>query len=512
MKQVRTVLALALLATLAVGQAFAAGQTEEGATIEKPQISVAIFDRGRVPPEKGTYEENDVTEWINQNAPVNATFVAVPRWETRQKYNLWLAAGEAPDIFMEYQPEMTQDFVNQGVLMELTEYIDEYGPNIRRETPPETAQWGFYNDGEYAVPQIRPETAVANWNMWIRTDWLDQLGLEMPRTTEEFYEVAKAFAEEDPDGTDAWGYNLSGANVGGVAILGNMFGAMSGNWIMKDGELEVAWITENYRDAIELASRLYAEGIADPEYFTDAGATQAIQDFVTGRIGIYAANNRVRNDYTTLKENVPDAEVAPLPIPESPYGRFGFYQEREVALLNMVPATSEQPEGAIMYLDWMLETGWEWVKYGEEGVHWEWQDGLRISVADEETRRRDLAYRGDYPIMSLDLETADTLRVRYENVDPIQREAWYLVADGIDTTLANPFTRYIPTNSLGLQLYTEIWPNLSSVADETWTQAIIGEMSVDEAWTTIREEWDNLGYQDLKRQINEKARELGHIN
>jgi len=510
MKYLNRLLAATLLVAVAAGATFATGQSETTGTDEKPQISVAIFDRGRVPPEKGTYEQNDVTEWINENAPVSVTFVPVPRWETQQKYNLWLAAGEAPDVFMEYQPEMTQNYVNQGVLMELSEYIDEYGPNIRAMTPPSLAQWGVYNGGEYAVPNFRPEAQVANWNVWIRTDWLDELGLEMPETVEEFYDVAVAFSEAQPDGESAFGYNLSSGGVDGLQAIANMYGTMPNTWIMMDGELEVTQVTENYRDAMALARRLYAAGAVDPEYFTDAGSNQAQQDFVTGRLGMFAENS-VRNAYPTLMENIPDAELAPLPIPESPSGRFGWYQEREVSLINMVPATSKSPEGAIMYLDWMLAEGWPTVKYGFEGEHWEWRDGLRVSIADEETRNMDLVYRGDYPIMNNDPEDAETVRKRWAEAEPIQRDAWHLIADGIESTLAHPFERTLPTNSLGLELHTEIWTGLSDFALETWTQAVIGEITIDEAYELIRSEFDNQGYQDLKAQINEKARELGYI-
>lgn len=36
--------------------------------------------------------------------------------------------------------------------------------------------------------------------MWIRQDWLDKLGLEVPRTWDEMAAVAEAFVTQDPDG------------------------------------------------------------------------------------------------------------------------------------------------------------------------------------------------------------------------------------------------------------------------------------------------------------------------
>jgi len=508
-RKVLTVAAAAMAAALLAVPASAKGSAEAGGkTAAKPSISVAIFDRGTVPVEKGTYEQNDVTKWINEHAPVQVKFVPVPRWETTQKYNLWLAAGEAPDIFMEYQPEYTQDYVNQGVLTELSSYIDKAGPTIRSKTPPEVAQWGRYNKGEYAVPQIRSPSAIPNWNVWVRQDWMKQLGLSMPQTTEQLYQLAKAFKDKDPDKKGAWGISLIGPGVGNVYL--NMFGLQRGSWTLVGGQPEMAEVTEQYRDTMAYMARFYREKLADPEYFTDKGGNQAAQNFVNGKLGIFPANN-IRQHLPTLLKNNPQADVVVMPIPESSYGRFGFYQERPVSLLNMVPKTCKNPEAAVKYLDWMFATGWEWVTYGDEGRHWSWKDGMRISNVDDATYKRDLVYRIDYPIMTQNLLTPEDLYKQNAGSEPIVRTAWKVATDGMKVTMEHPFQRLLPTSGLGLALYTEISQTLGNYAEEIWTKVVIGEIAPDEGLRMVRKEWDSIGYQDLKKQITQKAKELGYL-
>ena len=46
----------------------------------------------------------------------------------------------------------------------------------------------------------QPGTIVRNEGILIRKDWLDKLGLKVPKTTDEFFEVMKAFTFKDPDG------------------------------------------------------------------------------------------------------------------------------------------------------------------------------------------------------------------------------------------------------------------------------------------------------------------------
>ena len=152
---------------------------------DKTTISVAIFDRGAVPADKGSYEDNWVTQWINENAPVNVQFVPVPRWETYSTYSLWLASDTPTDVFMEFQPDYVQVWSGEGVLYELGDLIDEYAPNYRALTPQVVQDWGKYNNGEYAMVDARAETAVINWMIYIRADWLENLGLDMPTTLDE---------------------------------------------------------------------------------------------------------------------------------------------------------------------------------------------------------------------------------------------------------------------------------------------------------------------------------------
>ena len=100
----------------------------------------------------------------------------------------------------EYQPEYVQEWSSKGLILELGDLIDEYAPNYRELTSESVQAWGLYNGGEYAIVDQRSETAVLNRMMYIRQDWLDNLGLEIPTTFDELLEVIRAFTEDDPDG------------------------------------------------------------------------------------------------------------------------------------------------------------------------------------------------------------------------------------------------------------------------------------------------------------------------
>lgn len=493
---------------LALAMVLTAGFTLTAASADdKPTISVAILDRGQVPPEKGTYENNDVTAWINEHSPVNVNFVAVPRSETATKYNIWLAAGEAPDLFMEFQPEMVQGYVNQGVLTELSAYIDEFGPNIRALTPPEVAKWGMYNDGEYAIPQIRSKTSVANWMMYIRQDWLDKLGLEMPTTPEELDAVIRAFRDNDPDGNgqkDTYGYSLGWMGRG---LMHCIFGAMDNNWIPEDGQFQHVDVSRAKRDAYTWMRALYQDGYLDPEFITDTTGAKCQQDFATGKLGILASGvGYINNMYPTLMANSPDAVVVPMPS----VGVQGYYTERECSFLNTVPTTCKNPAAVVQYLDWMISEGWETVAYGTEGVHYVKEEGVIINIADTDLYNKDVVYRNEYAVVRNENLQPEDLAIKYSRSDALIQASRAIEADAIRATFEKPYIRYTPTNDLGLEVVTSYLPDLTTISGETWLKAITdANYTADEALEFLLNEWDALDYAMIKDEFNAKAAEMG---
>ena len=208
---------------------------------ERPVISVAILDRAAVPADQGSYEDNWATRWINENSPVQVEFVACPRGSTYSNYNLWLAAGECPDVIMEFQPEYVEEWANAGLLIDMGKYLDEYAPNYRALTPESVQAWGEYAGGEYGIIQQRFANSVVNHMVYVRTDWLENLGLAIPTNWEEFENVVRAFSEDDPDGNgvaDTWGWSLKGHYENAIE---SMYGVQGNNWYKTaDGTFENA--------------------------------------------------------------------------------------------------------------------------------------------------------------------------------------------------------------------------------------------------------------------------------
>ncbi|MCK0473270.1 extracellular solute-binding protein [Halalkalibacter sp. APA_J-10(15)] len=200
-----------------------------------------------------------------------------------ERRNLALATGEMPDAiknarFSDYE---LLNYAEDGAIIPLNDLIDNYMPNLQAvlEKAPEYREMMTAPDGNiYAFPWIEELGSdkgsihsVDNFP-WINVEWLDELGLDMPTTTEELKEVLIAFRDHDPAG-DGQTIPMSFIINHGGEDPGFLFGSfgIGDNWgrtvVTNDGEVVLTPAHENYIDSFNFMSELYEEGLIDVEAF-----------------------------------------------------------------------------------------------------------------------------------------------------------------------------------------------------------------------------------------------------
>nr|WP_256719746.1 extracellular solute-binding protein [Paenibacillus glucanolyticus] len=92
-------------------------------------------------------------------------------------------------------PAQQMIYSTQGAFLPLNELIEKQGTNTKK----------MFQDN----PEIQSTITAVDGNiyhcsmskkMWIYEPWLKKLNLDMPETTDELYEVLKAFKKNDPNG------------------------------------------------------------------------------------------------------------------------------------------------------------------------------------------------------------------------------------------------------------------------------------------------------------------------
>lgn len=202
-----------------------------------------------------------------------------------EKRNLMLATGDLPDIILNADMSSLDllKYGNQGIIVPLEDLVDQYMPNLSKILTDNPNYRKYITDPEghiYAFPWIEQlgtgkEAIQAIGGMpFINQSWLDQLGLNMPTTTDELEDVLVAFKENIPDAIP-----MSFIINGGNEDLGFIFGAFgygdNPDHIMIDENNQVIYTVteEGYKEGVKWLNSLYEKGLIDAEAFTQDWGT-----------------------------------------------------------------------------------------------------------------------------------------------------------------------------------------------------------------------------------------------
>lgn len=168
---------------------------------------------------------------------------------------------------------------------------------------------------------------------FIRKDWLDKLSLQMPKTLNDFLNVASAFTFRDPDGdgkNDTYGFgSLIEANTYQQG-LGNYFAPIYGAFGLADpwdystpGKVQLSIRNPAFLQGTEFIRSLVAAKVIDPDWTTLTPNDMRAR-WKQGKYGIFwedFASALGQSNYKPFDQNFPNAELVPLSPPVGPNGQ-----------------------------------------------------------------------------------------------------------------------------------------------------------------------------------------------
>lgn len=237
------------------------------------------------------FEERLVYKEMEKMTNIKVNFQLVPFDGLTEKRNLALANGDYPDAFFTARMPAADlmRYGAEGVFVQLDGgLLENYAPNLMAlmEKYPALRKALTMPDGHiYSMPSFYdPEflPMLIGTPLWIKKDWLDQLGMKEPETIEEYYNFLVAVKNTDLNGNgqhDEIPY--SGTGVGpfidqikgawGVGTRG--LGHKHVDVDPATGELRFFRLTQNYKEVLEFVHKLYSEGLMDPDIFTQDSKT-----------------------------------------------------------------------------------------------------------------------------------------------------------------------------------------------------------------------------------------------
>ena len=251
------------------------------------------------------YDTNEFTLWIEEKTGINIEFVYLPTdsAEAKQKVDLMIAANETlPDIILQQVSDVDY-YGTSGVLVNMKEYFGKYSYYFDKAVNEHATQaekniinTEMYatDGGVYGFPFYLSSAGNNNENIfYINQEWLDTLGLKMPTTTDELYDVLVAFRDNDPNGNGKkdeiplMGY---GSGYGAMKLRGDVVGnllnaflyypyANNARLVVKDGVVSSSLTDEALREGLRYCKKLYDEGLISELSFTqDPSQLKAIID------------------------------------------------------------------------------------------------------------------------------------------------------------------------------------------------------------------------------------------
>lgn len=122
----------------------------QAAPKETVEITQWVWDRGTIPADQGTLEDNWWTKYIDEHmAPlgIKVSYIITPRAQEAEMLSTMLAAGTAPDVLHTNQQALINTYINGGGVADLTSAVETYGQNLKKLYDDETLKWGM-KDGK----------------------------------------------------------------------------------------------------------------------------------------------------------------------------------------------------------------------------------------------------------------------------------------------------------------------------------------------------------------------------
>lgn len=296
------------------------------------------------------------------------------------KLNAAAASRSLPDVFT-VNREPWLNMVRNKMLLDVDDMY-EMMPR-RSEVMYDSYSRAYTTVNGHSYGLASPGSIPRNEGLCIRKDWLDKLGLEVPKTLDEFMEVMRQFTLNDPDGNgknDTYGFGAFIEIYPHQEGLGRRFepimGAfgVEGTWSMNSAHPGLNVLRPEYFDAVSFVKRMCDEKVIDPNWLVyrkdDFRAS-----WKQGKFGCMREQNAAlaaESNYEPFDKNFPSGEWIVIDPPIGPDGHQStgcWIQGFRITAINAKAA--KKKEAIARLFEWMSsDEGYYLLGWGQEGLNY----------------------------------------------------------------------------------------------------------------------------------------------
>ena len=334
-----------------------------------------------------------------------------PVGEDKERISLMIAEQKFPDMI--YAKGDAGSLIDAGVLIDMTDLIEEYGPNIKKMYGDEFDKLKHSEDDpaiyQLSSYQMGGTKYEDSGTAQVQFAVLKENNYEVPKSLDEFEKMIKDYLAAHPkteDGMDMIGISLSASDWHWMITLGNPSGYIAegapdnGQWLIdEDYNATYKFASKKVREYFQWLNRMYNEGILDPEF-----ATQTHDDYIakisSGRVlALFDTLWDYQDGEKILKQDGKLEQTycgLPLGMDENVKVPTLMYQGLATGQGVGITTSCENPEAAIKYLDYICsDEGQVLVNWGLEGTNYLVdEDGHRYREQDEiDASKKDKNYK-----------------------------------------------------------------------------------------------------------------------
>lgn len=489
-------------------------------------------------PEGQTATDNQYTRYVKEkmNIDVDVVWQAASGNDFDQKVNMSIAAGDLPDILVVKEAQF-RSILDSGLAADLTDSYNVYASDTVKTMVDKTegkAMQAVSRDGKMmALPGVKVEMDGYNL-LWIRQDWLDELGLEAPKTIQDIYDVGKAFVDNKMAGDKTIGllgptsgnilYHNFLNSANGTYTLDGIFAsykAYPGMWIKgQDGNAVYGSLTPETKTALEYLAKMYKDGILDQELGTRKDAGEA---FKSGQAGMFFGPWWM--GYGGIKDAVANDPEASWAAYASPLTEEGTWEPRLGASTieyTIVNKDFDHPEAALLLSNYLVrdEKDMDTTNLGPSY----YPARTVLAALDECTYSvevlREYLNTGEAPEFDgalykmLDADIANVKDTKQEPYDDMRIQYWNPKNDNFSRmiSLLNgagcvvDAEKNLEVNKVYSLIYSQTetmekrWTNLKKLEDEVFLKIILGTAPIDE-FDNFVQKWKEQGGDQITEEV-----------
>jgi putative aldouronate transport system substrate-binding protein len=328
-------------------------------------------------------------EWQKRTG-VKLKFTQPATGQSKEAFNVMLASGELPDM-VEYDwlsgfPGGPEKAINDGYILKLNDMIDKHAPNLKKylKDHPDVDKMVKTDNGSYFVfPFIRDhEDLMVYQGTMLRKDWLDELGLPVPETMDEWYTTLKAFKEKK--GSKAPLSFLSKPRAMEGIYNGAFIGAFGIHrlFYIDNNQVKFGPAQPEYKQFLATFRKWYEEGLLDKNFpgmdskALDANITSGVSGAMIGNAG-----SGIGKWLPALQAKDPKADLIAAPYPVMKKGDKPKFGQKDFAFTSItgnvaISAKTKNAELAVKMLDYGYgEQGHLFFNFGTPGVSYNLENG-----------------------------------------------------------------------------------------------------------------------------------------